>query len=202
MSEVKPASVQGARDYFSLELRTAMERQNIAAEPGSVEYLADLLLAYMKSETFFAKGSDGRLENNVLFDLYAGYLRGDTETKKISLKRLGDICLLITGLFPDSLRRKIVDIDYYFGMGGSAYRQLAAFQLSKVARVLFAELSVKFVAFSNVLGEMSEKSGLQSNSDLLRLYERWLLTGNDRLKHLLSQHGITSPIKVETKVKH
>ena len=160
MSEVKAASVKGAREYFSGELRTVLERQQVSAEGGALDYLADLLLHYMKSETFFAKGSDGKLENNVLADIYADYLNGNNETKKVSLKRLGDICLLITGLFPDSLRRKIVDIDYYFGMGGSAYQQLAHFQLNAFTRTLFAELSAKFIPFSNVLGEMSERSGL------------------------------------------
>ncbi len=202
MTEVKPASVQGARDFFADELRTALERQRVSAEPDSVHYLTDLLLHYMKSDEFFAKGADGKLENNVLAHLYAGYLQGDMVTKKASLKRLGDICLLITGLFPDSLRRKIVDIDYYFGMGGLAYGQLAHFQFSALTRTLFDELSKKFIPFSNVLGEMSEKSGLQSNRDLLRLYERWLLTGNDRLKKLLNEKGIAAPIAVDTKVKH
>lgn len=202
MSEVKPASVKGARDYFTVELKTALERQRISAEADSVEYLTELLLTYMKSDTFFAKGPDGKLENNVLAELYAGAIQGSVETRKLCLKRLGDICLLVTGLFPDSLRRKIVDIDYYFGMGGSAYWQLAHCQLTRLSRTLFAELAQKFVPFSNVLAEMSEKNGLHSNSDLLRLYERWLLTGNDRLKTLLREHGIATPVAVETKIKH
>ena len=202
MSDVKTASVKAAREYFSGELKTALKRQKVSAESGSVDYLADLLLHYMKSENFFPTGVDGKLENNVLAELYGNYLKGNAQTKKANLKRLGDICLLITGLFPDSLRRKIVDIDYYLGMGGLAYRQLAHFQLNEFARTLFAELSAKFIPFSNVLCEMSERNGLQSNSDILRLYERWLLTGNDRLKGLLSEHGIATPVKVETKIRH
>ena len=118
-----------------------------------------------------------------------------------SLRRLGDICLLITGIFPDSLRRKLVDLDYYFGMGGSAYAQLSRSQASAFGRDLFGELATKFVPFSNVLGEITEKSGLQSDSDLLRLYERWLLTGSGRLKSLLSKHGIVTPVSVDTKIK-
>lgn len=202
MSSVKEASVQGARDFFSGELKSALERQHVAAEPGSVEYLADLLCAYMKSDTFFVKGEDGKLRNNILAELYTGYLQGSPETRKIFLKRLGDICLLVTGMFPDSLRRKVVDLDYYFGMGGTAYAQLAASQLTGMARTLFGELSTKFVTFSSVLSELAEKNALHSNSDLLRLYERWLFTGNERLKDLLSRHGIRTPVGIDTKVRH
>jgi hypothetical protein len=105
---------------------------------------------------------------------------------------------MVTGFFSESLKRSLVDIDYYFGMGGAAYWQLSCAGNG----VVYKELSVRFRTFSDVLGEMSERSGLQSNGDLLRLYERWLYTGNDRLKSLLSEHGIQVPVPVDTKTRH
>ena len=105
-------------------------------------------------------------------------------------------------MFPDSLKTKLVDLDYYFGMGGSAYGTLASSQMTALAKNLFAELSQKFVPFANVLSELAEKNGLQTNTDVLRLYERWLLTGNDNLKNRLAQAGIATPVKIETKIRH
>ena len=198
MERVKPAKLSGVREYFSGELKSAMERQKLSAKPGSVDYLADLLVRYMDSESFFVKNAEGKLENNILADLYAQYMQGSQSTRRITLRRLGDICLLITGFFADSLKRKVVDIDYYFGMGGSAYWKLS--HLNEGAGSLYQELAVKFKPFSDVLGEMSERSGLQSNSDLLRLYERWLFTGSERIKGVLFEHGIT-PLKIK-KSKH
>jgi hypothetical protein len=125
-------------------------------------------------------------------------VNGSPEAKKLTLRRLGDICLLISGFFADSLKRKLVDLDYYLGMGGSAYWKLS--NLSD-AGTLYRELAMKFKPFSDVLGEMSERSGLNSNSDLLRIYEKWLLTGSDRLKILLSEHGI-APVPIQIKTKH
>ncbi len=201
MHSVKPAQVEVARDFFRVELRGLLEKQQLSAPTETVEYLVDLLVRFMDAESFFVKNQEGKLENNILADLYAAYLQGGMEKKKISLQRLGDICLIVTGFFSDSLKRKVVDIDYYQGMGGTAYWTLSQFHLTQVSG-LFKELSVKFKSFSSVLSELSEKSGIQSNSDLLRLYERWLLTGNERLRGLLSEHGIATPIVVETKVKH
>lgn len=201
MLSIKPTEVAVAREFFRVELRGLLEKQQVLAPVETLEYLVDLLVRFIHAEKFFVKNSQGKLEDNVLADLYAEYLQGGTEKKKISLQRLGDICLIITGFFSDSLNRKIVDIDYYFGMGGSAYWTLSQIHLNSVSGV-FKDLSVKFKSLSGVLGEMSERSGIQNNRDLLRLYERWLLTGNERLRAQLSEHGIATPITIETKVKH
>lgn len=195
-------SVTEAREFFAGELTDSLQRNKVRADKSSVDYLVELLMRYLRSDKFFVVKEDGKLSNNVLAELYFSYIQGNSEQKTGALKRLGDICLLVTGLFPDSLNRKMVDIDYYFGMGGSAYATLANFQITDLSQSLFSELSHKFVPFANVLSEMSEKNGLQSNTDLLRLYERWLLTGNDHLKSRLAQHGIASPVKIETKTKH
>ncbi len=44
--------------------------------------------------------------------------------------------------------------------------------------------------FVDVLAEISERSHLGTNSDLLRLYEKWLCTGSERLKAKLAEFGI------------
>lgn len=195
-------SMEGAREYFSHELSDSLKRNQVKAEKSSVDYLAELLVGYLRSDKFFVVGEGGSLSNNCLADLYFAYLQGNGEQKQTALKRLGDICLIVTGMFPDSLKRKLVDLDYYFGMGGSAYGTLAKAQMTSLAQNLFAELSQKFVPFSDVLSQLSEKSGLQSNTDVLRLYERWLLTGSENLKNRLAQAGIATPVKIEAKVRH
>lgn len=202
MGDLIHADMNEARKFFTESIQTVMEKQGISANKDSFEYLVDLLVRYMPSDCFFAKNAEGKIEENVLAFLYADFVRGDMEEKRSSLRRLGDICLLITGFFPDSLNRKLVDIDYYFGMGGNAYLQLSQLQWTEIAQSLYKELGVKIKPFSNVLGEVSEKNGLQSNADLLRLYERWLLTGSGRLKALLSEHGIVAPIALELKTRH
>lgn len=202
MGGTKTSSLTDARTYFEGELKTVLGKHQVDARNESVDYLVRLLLRYMESKNFFAQNQDGKLEDNFLVDLYAEYLKGDIPQKKATLQRLGDICLMMSGFFAESLSRKLVDLDYYFGMGGTAYGQLSLLQETPTNKTLYTELSVKFQPFSNVLGEMSERSGLQSNKDLLRLYERWVSTGSERLRNLLSEHGINTPLTVVTKNKH
>ena len=48
---------------------------------------------------------------------------------------------------------------------------------------------------------MSERSGLQSNKDVLRLYERWIVTGSERIRSVLNEKGITTAHKSNLKFK-
>jgi hypothetical protein len=57
-------------------------------------------------------------------------------------------------------------------------------------RPAFAELGRRVVSFVDVLAEVSERSALMSNNDLLRLYEKWLRTGSRRDGELLAERGI------------
>jgi hypothetical protein len=201
MGAVKSTSMDEVRDYFRTELEAVLKRRKLDTEREAVPYLADVLVSYQRAEDFFAQSRDGRPENNVLAFLYCQAQTADPFVRERALKRLGDICLLVTGVFPDSLRRKVVDVDYYFGMGGSAYHALAGMQFTELARTLYEELATKFVVFSDVLGEFAEKSGLTNDGDLLRLYERWLSTGSDRLRDKLLSMGVVpmreSPLKTK-----
>jgi hypothetical protein len=82
-----------------------------------------------------------------------------------------------------------VDVDYYMALGGYAYGSLGKFDEERLA-ALFAELAQRFGEFADVLAEVSERAGLTSNTDLLRLYEKWLRTGSRRNGQLLAEKGI------------
>ncbi len=202
MNTLKDKALSDARTFFSTELRTVLVKHQLTPKEESVEYIVDLLLRYMESKHFFVEREDGKLDNNFLVELYGEYIHGDIHKKKVVLQRLGDVCLLISGFFAESLQRKVFDIGYYFGMGGTAYKTLADLQRAPGPREMYSELSYHFKPFSNVLNEMSERSGINSNSDILRLYERWISTGSERLKNVLQEHGISAPIIFDPKQKH
>lgn len=179
-----------------------MQKHQVTATHFSVEYLATLLTRFITAENFFSKTADGKPSEQLLVNLYAEYMQADTEQKKQVLQRLGDISLMVSGFFSDSLQRKLVDSDYYFGMGERAYLQLSDLQQSKNSKNMYEELGAKFKPFSNILGEMSENAFIQSNADLLKTYERWLQTGSDRLKTALQEKGIKTPFAIDIKIKH
>jgi hypothetical protein len=74
-------------------------------------------------------------------------------------------------------------------MGEYAYASLSRSEEAALASI-FAELAAKFCSVADVLADVSERSALTSNTDLLRLYERWLRTGSRRDNQLLVERGI------------
>ena len=109
--------------------------------------------------------------------------------QRANLKQIGDLSLFMSGFFADSLSRKLVDVDYYVSIGGTAYTALSRYETDAFSPV-FAELADNFVRFVDVLSEVSERASCASNADLLRLYERWLRTGSRRSGQLLAERGV------------
>jgi hypothetical protein len=105
------------------------------------------------------------------------------------LRRVGDVSLFVAGFFSDSLKRSLVDVDYYASLGGYAYGSLSRVECDTIADV-FGELAEKFATFVDVLNEVSERSSMSRNTDILRLYEKWLRTGSRRDGERLASRGI------------
>jgi hypothetical protein len=95
----------------------------------------------------------------------------------------------MSGFFSDSFRRRLVDVDYYVSMGEYAYGSLGRREEDAFSEV-FTELARKFVGFTDVLADISERTALGSHTDVLRLYEKWLRTGSERDGQRLIERGI------------
>jgi hypothetical protein len=109
--------------------------------------------------------------------------------QRARLRNVGDFSLFMSGFFSDSFRRRLVDVDYYKSMGEYAYGSLSRRDEDAFCDV-FAELARKFVGFTDVLSDVSERTALASNADVLRLYEKWLRTGSPRDGQRLVDKGI------------
>lgn len=98
--------------------------------------------------------------------------------------------LYVAGFFQHSLTRKLVDIDYYIGMGGGAYRQAALRADERRSRGIFQELADRFGKFVDVLADVSDKTTMKSEKNLLQLYDLWSRTGSERAAKALQEAGI------------
>ena len=168
-------------EYFKELVEGALERQGLVANELTSFYVVHLL-------TGFVDRRAGDRNDAPLGIQLARALDGGAE-QRASLKQIGDLSLFVSGFFADSLRRKLVDVDYYVSIGGVAYQALSRDETDTFSPV-FAELAEKFIAFVDVLSDISERSSCASNMDLLRLYERWLKTGSRRSGQLLVERGV------------
>lgn len=178
-------------DFFRERVQTAMARQQVAASAFLEFYLVNLLQEFRKTETLFEK-QGSRLQEKTLAIILAKAMEGDVHTKIRCLKQLGDVSLYTAGFFGESIRRKIIDVGYYISMGGAAYHCLSGIlSHQKTFADLYGELSGRFPDLVGVLNEVATSGENKSNTDLLKLYERWLATGEEHIENLLKSAGIS-----------
>jgi hypothetical protein len=115
-----------------------------------------------------------------------------------NLKQVGDTSLYLAGFFAESLTRSLVDVDYYVGIGQSAYSQLAR-SLGAAARAqrsiteVYEELAAKFPRFVDVLAAVRKRVAmlqLGQAPDIGRLYEMWLRTRDEWVEKKLKEAGL------------
>jgi hypothetical protein len=175
---------QSPTEYFRELVESAMQNQRVAANELTSFYVVNLLSAFVHLERSPAAGDDEALGIRLARAMHtAGMAQRD------SLRKVGDLSLFMSGFFSDSLNRRLVDVDYYIQLGECAYGSLAR-QGDQALGDVFDELSERFTVFVDVLGEVSERTALTSNADVLRLYEKWVRTKSRRSGDLLAAKGI------------
>ncbi|MCS6837549.1 MAG: hypothetical protein NZ480_01765, partial [Bdellovibrionaceae bacterium] len=114
-------------------------------------------------------------------------------------KILGDYSLYVAGFFSESLQRKLVDIDYYVNMGRMAFLSLSDLTKIDTHGYVYRSLGQQFVKWVDVLNCVAEKSSLNSDAGLLRLYEKFLRTGSELALQKLLERGVVAVSQDELK---
>jgi hypothetical protein len=189
-------SSQSVREFFRDLLSRAIENQRAQVQPFTELYLVNLLHEFLMAEALYVQAPDGSWHQKPLAFLLKEALEEEGPARVQMLRRLGDTSLFVSGFFPDSLSRQssLVDVDYYIAMGGRAYDAVARHAFE---RTLWEELSEKFRLLVDLLNEVSERTLASTNAGLVRLYERWMKTGSERLAGMLAREGVlaTAPRK-------
>lgn len=171
--------------FFAAHIDRALKREGISADPMTEHYLVVLLAGYACTPI-----ADKPLALRMLqsVDLAPHQRRNE-------LRDIGDTSLYVSGFWSESLARSVVDVDYYMGMGESAYAELARSTprgTSDHLNEVFGSLSSNFPRFVRVLSAISEMLCEQTNpQDILKLYERWQRTGSSWAKSRLTKLGVT-----------
>ncbi|ADJ29762.1 hypothetical protein [Nitrosococcus watsonii] len=182
------------RPFFFDSLQEAVANQQVKADEATVFYLVNLLTDFSRSEKVFDYTQEG-LTLRPLAELYGFAVEAASQSeRKLILQRLGDVALFISGLFSGYFRRRLVDVDYYIAMGGSAYAYLYDTKgqnaRERALATIFRQLSQQFVQFVDVLAEVGENAFGPSKHDILSLYALWAKTGSPRLEYKLRRLGI------------
>ncbi len=197
--------VHNLRDYFRTSVDDVIVKQGVEVDPHTAHYVVNLLTMFARSEEFYEHDGEAYGVKPLALMLADATDAQNVEQRTLTLQRIGDVSLFISGFFIESLATKAVDIDYYVYMGESAYGSLSdevrgTFRGNAFGEV-YKELAAKFQVLIDVLNEVRDCASQGSDVDLLRTYEIWLKTGSQRAENLLRQQGVV-PISTAKTRRH
>lgn len=167
-------------EFFKEILDDALNNQHLQISQEATFYLLGVLLMGMK-----------RGPNDDTRSMTEKYLLAQHNEQASALKAVGDLSLIIAGIWWQSLLRKLVDVDYYITIGSLSYQKASEITPKNLAD-LFEELSENFSNIVNVMTEATRciSEANMSNNDILRMYEVWLRTHNRFLAEKLKDLGL------------
>jgi hypothetical protein len=187
-SNVKPM------EYFREKVNSAVEELHVDVDEMVVFYLVNLLSEFHKIEKV-TLDVEPKADEEALSILFEKALFSNQNEQIRRFKHLGDFSLFISGFFPDSIYKRLVNHKFYMSIGSIAYTQLANIMRTKAQSKTFWELyqglAKNFSAFVDVLSEVSGKSMKYSNKNILKIYERWLKRKNPGDEKILRNEGIS-----------
>jgi len=185
-------AAQSVSTFFQGVVEEAKRARGVEATEGATCYLVELL-----AEFAHPNPRSGPTPDRPLTLLLDEALRAPDPADRFErLRMLGDGVLYGCGFFGDHFEARGVDTKYLLGLGTRAYLS-ASFLLrhgaNDGANDLFAELAAKFGGFVDVVAEVADATiamGTEDSRGLLRVYERWLKTGSERLATALTSRGV------------
>jgi hypothetical protein len=175
MDVVPHASVEA---FFHEVVTDALAAVHLDATAPAEWYLVSLLGDFTRQ----------RISDEPLALKLVGAREAEPAERVRTLKEVGDTSLYVSGFFTESLGRKLVDADYYIGLGTRAYAELAG-RLGGSLTEVYRELADKFPRFVDVLTEVRRRCDFLG-ADVVRLYEQWARTREEWIEKKLRAFGV------------
>ncbi len=87
------------------------------------------------------------------------FLEAQETRRPDDIRDLADCCLLLAGLFPGVAEKRMVRINYFVGLGVTAYDKLSCSLAGESSR-MYAQLSREFVTLIDILRSLRNLNGL------------------------------------------
>lgn len=193
MGENKISFLVSTKDFFNDVVQEAIVARKMSTFPLAQSYLVSILESYIHTNNLYdTQTENGKLSRDTLAETFLRAQNANTTTKIELLKKLGDVSLYVSGFFADSLSRKLIDVDYYVDMGEAAYGTLALEIKEDTSKKVFKDFSSRFLEYVDILATISQKSLIQNDESILRLYEKYLKTGSELARETLEEKGIVT----------
>ena len=181
-------------EYFQGIVADAIRARQFSATAAAASYLVGLLCDFAHPDE-----EAGSTLSKPLTFLLRDALDAPGPERFRRLRTLGDGVLYAMGFFGEHIDLRGADRGYVVTVGSTAYDNAAAILRHGARGVqgqgpdVLTELSTKFERFVDVLADVAYGTlarNTHNERSVVKLYERWLRTGSDRLAEELGARGI------------
>lgn len=116
-------TVPSLNQYFYDSLERINKNSLSPLPQETIYYSSEVLCLYSSSENLYEM-KEGRVREKVLGKKLLKAVAAKEQEKSKLLKEVGDTSLLLCGYFSESVNSKILDSNYYRGLGVTAYKRL------------------------------------------------------------------------------
>jgi len=185
--------------FFDALLRDALVAERLTLPDPATSYLVQLVTEFAARDALYAHGEKDERGTPALATLYTRAIEAPPYERFNAYRQLGDVALVVAGLFgPHVERRKSVDLRYYADMGSAAYHHAASLARDGFGVVL-GHLSSCFNRVIEVLTRLAEKTTLPVRRDVGAMFDRWAMNpeSEELTKRLLTMGlvPVTGPAK-------
>ncbi len=183
---------ESLQDFFRQRIESSVEKLNIDKNDEALWYLTRLLCNFSRTHRFL-DDNNTRASLTPLAEYYRLALESHTKQERhLQLQRLGDVAIVVAGLFAGALQRKPVSVRYYMSMGEAAYATLADEAAhstrQKSLQAVFESLSNDFSEYVVALSEIPTQTSHEDN--LLQMIDEWETTQHPALATALRRRGV------------
>lgn len=180
------------QSFFKERIENAVEKHSINRNDDTLWYLTQLLCNYSRTSAFL-DNTGHRAALTPLAEYYRQAIESEsTYERRQLLQRLGDVAMVVSGLFSGALNRKVVGVDYYISMGEAAYSTLADesphSSKERSLQGIFEALANDFSDYVVALSEVPVKP--DEPQDLMKLIDDWQANKHPATARKLRTQGV------------
>ena len=174
--------LESSLQTFFFDELTSLNKKSSSPLPNETIFYSSQVLDRLADTFKLFEENEGRLENKVLGIKLMELANKKKRDQKRTLRDVGETSLIVCGFFSESLKKKLVDVDYYLSLGAMAYKQLNHFIPSFMDVPHFYEqFSEQFPQMTNLMSFLPKgmwgDSWDQSEQDVL-----WILSEKNKIK--------------------
>ena len=177
--------------FFRDEVVAARAQMGVRLSEATEYYLVELLVHFSRRVDI-----EDMYQDEPLLVMHQRAREAPLAQQLVIFKQMADWALYMAGFFVEYIERSLVTVDYYSAMGTAAYARVAELCASghkpQTVHQMYHELAGQFGAVADVLTQVSHRARQRNHSDLdlLKLYDRYVRTQNDRARRMLEGRGL------------